>query len=276
MSSDVLPPENIYGHVKRLHWIVGQVDEGASLIELGCGTGYMISRPLAKLGFDVHGVDHDEESVAYGKEVFRQEGLDPDVLKAIDIADLEVTADAIIASEVLEHIPDEDMESIFTSIRKKLKPNGKLLVTVPNGYGWFELESFLWFKAGLGKLLAKLKIVWAIVTLKRLLFRCETDYPHPSTLADSPHVRYFTFRSIQTLLRDRGFEITSITGSVLFSGPFSNLKFTGIKPIMKLNGKLGGWLPRIAAGYFVSCRPSGPYTFRVDSVKQTEVESLRQ
>ena len=254
MNMDVLPPENIYGHVKRLHWIVGQVHEGATLVELGCGTGYMISRPLAKLGFEMHGVELDEESIAYGKEVFRQEGLNPDVLKAIDLAELDVTADAIIASEVLEHIPDEDIESTFASIRQKLKPNGKLLVTVPNGYGWFELESFLWFKLGLGTLLTTLKIVAAIVQIKRVLFRCETDYPHPSTLADSPHVRFFSFRSIQEFLRRQGFEVTSITGSALFAGPFSNLKFTGIKPIMKLNCKLGTWFPRRAAGYFIACR----------------------
>ena len=59
-ASEALPPENIYGHVKRLRWILSQVDRGATLVELGCGTGYMISRPLAKLGFEMHGVELDE------------------------------------------------------------------------------------------------------------------------------------------------------------------------------------------------------------------------
>jgi SAM-dependent methyltransferase len=254
MARDVLPPENIYGHTKRLRWILDRVSPGATLIELGCGTGYMISRPLIRLGYDAYGVDLDRKSVEYGQGVLRDEGLDPGRLQAVDIRYLDVEADAVVASEILEHVPDEHIEALFDSIRKRLKPDGQLLVTVPNGRGWFELESFLWFKAKIGELLRRLRVVWFIMGVKRHVLGVETDYPHPSTLADSPHVRFFTFGSVQRLLRQQGFEVTSITGSVLFAGPFSNLLFTGITPAMKLDAALGGWFPRIAAGYYVGCR----------------------
>lgn len=254
MSHDVLPPENIYGHTKRVRWILEQVRPGATLIELGCGTGYMITRPLLRLGYDAYGVDLDRRSVEYGQGVLRDEGLDPERLRPVDLADLDVQADAVIASEILEHVPDRHLPALFEAIRARLKPDGQLLVTVPNGRGWFELESFLWFKAGIGTLLRRLGIVRLIVVLKRRVFGAETDYPHPSTLADSPHVRFFTFASIQRLLREQGFEITAATGSVLFAGPFSNLKFTGIGPVMNVNARLGRRLPSLAAGFYVACR----------------------
>ncbi len=253
---DVLPAENIYGHRRRLEWILGRVALGATLVELGCGTGYMLTRPLLHLGYDCYGVDLDRVSIEYGQRVLQEEGLDPNRLLAMDLGQFSISADAVIASEILEHVPGAQIAGLFEVIRGRLKVGGQLLVTVPNGRGWFELESFLWFKAGMGQVMRKLRIAGLIMLLKRWVFNAETDYPHPSTLADSPHVRFFTFKSIQQLLRDQGFELTEVAGSVLFAGPFSDLMFTGIGPVMRLNAALGRSFPRWAAGFYVACRPT--------------------
>jgi hypothetical protein len=118
------------------------------------------------------------------------------------------------------------------------------------------MESFLWFKTGLGWLLERTRIAEALRWIKSVLLRCRPEEPYPpSTLAVSPHVQRFTYDSIQSLLAKHGFEVSSITGSVLIAGPFSNLFFTGLGPIMKINCLLGQWMPRIAAGFYVACRP---------------------
>jgi SAM-dependent methyltransferase len=245
--------ENIYGYKKRLEWLISHINKNELSVEFGCGTGYMISRPMTMIGYTMIGVDLDRASVEYGNQLFVREGLPGQILQTIDLADLDVSPDAVIASEVLEHIPDKDLPVVVETIHNKLKPEGKLLVTVPNGYGWFELESFLWFKLGMGKILEVLQIVRIVNKLKRIVFNA-TDYEYPSTIADSPHMQRFTYDSIQSLLRNHGFEVESITGSVLFAGPFSNLFFTGIRPVMYVNRILGARLPRIAAGFYVSCR----------------------
>lgn len=243
--------ENIYGHAKRLGWIISHLDLKDTVVELGCGTGFMISLPLIRRGYNVMGIDLDKESVAYGQKVFRLEGYDPNRLKAMDIADLNVRADAVIASEVIEHIPDHGLVPTLQVIREKLKAGGKLLVTVPNGYGWFELESFLWYKTGLSPLLEK---VFRRVRKLKGRMVADQEYPHPSTLADSPHLQRFTYDTIRKLLRAGGFEVIEATASVLVSGPFSNAFFTGIKPIMKWNSILGNRLPRIASSFFIACK----------------------
>ena len=245
--------ENIYGHKKRLKWIISHIHKYESIVEVGCGTGYMISLRLAQRGFNILGVDIDERSIDFGRRLFAQDGFDMNILKPIDISELDVVADVIIASEVLEHIPDEYIADFMDKVANRLCPGGKFLVTVPNGYGWFELESLLWFKCNIGSILQYLQVTRVISIIKRFLLGPDIEAPCPSTLSDSPHVQHFTYTSIKALLRRHGFEVES-TGSVLFAGPFSNLLFTGIKPIMMLNCILGKAFPRIAAGFYVACR----------------------
>ena len=53
-------------------------------------------------------------------------------------------------SEVLEHLHDDELDALLGEVRSRLAPGGRLLVTVPNGYGWFEMEHFFWWRLGWG------------------------------------------------------------------------------------------------------------------------------
>lgn len=250
----VVIKENIYGHLKRLQWIISHITGADTIVELGCGTGSMISLPLTRMGYFISGLDTDEKSIAFGQKLFQKEGFDPKTLKRMDLSELDMIPDVIIAAEVLEHMHREDLLNTLCTIREKLKPGGLLLITVPNGYGWFEMESFVWFKTGIGRLLERSKIVSFVRHLKGVLFGKEIDTLYPSTLSNSSHLQRFTYHSIIRLLEDNGFEVAGSEGSVLLAGPFSNLFFTGIRPVMKINSLLGNWFPRWASGFYISCR----------------------
>ena len=249
-----LPKENIYGHSNRLKWIISHIDRTDTIIELGCGTGYMITLPLVEMRYSILGIDLDEESIRFGRKIFQDKGLSPDILQNVDIADLNASTDIIIASEVLEHIKTSQLPNALFFIKRGLKPGGQFLVTVPNGFGWFEMEKYLWFDLGIGRILTILKLPQIITKVKKILFGPNIDFEYPSTLSDSPHVQRFTLKSILVLLNKNDFEILDSTGSVLVAGPFSNMFFTGIKPMMKINCMLGKWFPRIAAGFYVACK----------------------
>ena len=244
--------ENIYGHDNRLKWLISHLKIDDTIVEFGCGTGYMITLQLVKKGYFIHGIDSDKESISYGRKLLAREGLAQDTLTGRDLAETEGMPDIIIASEVFEHIADDHLNTVLAAIRTKLKPGGKLLVTVPNGYGWFEAESFIWNKLYLGRCLERCGVVFLITGLKQLLFGKNIEQPHPSTLSPSPHVQRFTFSSIQAKLKEHGFDILDIQGSVLFCGQFSNLFFSGIKPIMRLNIWLGSKLTRLASGFYLA------------------------
>jgi SAM-dependent methyltransferase len=249
-----LPAETIYGHRGRLEWIRGHLRAEDRVLELGCGTGNLITMPLLGMGYDVVGVDLDEVSIAYGRRMLSDAGLDPSALVAGDVRDLPGEFDVVVASEVLEHLTDEDLDIVLAAVRERLAPGGKLVVTVPNGYGLFELENFLWYRTGLHRLFTLLRDRAVGRGLRRLKGKVATGWSqpeHPMTLADSPHRQRFTWRSIQKVLARAGFEIVHARGGVQVCGPFTDLLFSGHARVMALNARLGRVSPRSAAGFYL-------------------------
>lgn len=254
LTAAPLPQENAYGSVKRLHWIRDRLDPRRRAVELGCGTGYMLTYPLRTWGYDVAGVDLDAPSIDHGRRVLKQAGIDPDALQARDLRDLDGRIHTVIASEILEHLDDHELDAMLDLIHERLDPDGQLLVTVPNGYGWFELEAALWFRTGFDALARGFPLNRLIALYRARVVGAYEDAAHPSTIADSPHKQRFTLRSIQRLLELKGFAVEDVTGSVLFAGPFSNKLFTGMRRVMAWNGRMGDRAPAIASGFFIAAR----------------------
>lgn len=98
---------------------------GARILEVGCGTGSNIAL-LQQFG-TVEAIEPDDgaRAIAAGRTgVLVQGGLLPDGVVLDDGA-----YDMIVLLDVLEHIPN-DREALG-SLRSKLKPGGKLVLTVP-------------------------------------------------------------------------------------------------------------------------------------------------
>ncbi len=247
--------ETVYGSRKRLGFVLRHLERDDTILEVGCGTGYMLCRPLANLGYDVRGIDLDAKSIEHGQELLRAEGLDPAILTCQPLAASPVKPSVVVASEVLEHLHDAELDALLAEVRSRLGTGGRLLVTVPNGYGWFEIEQFLWWKLGIGQLLFRSGFCHVVEKTKtRYLGPEAIEAGPPSTLSGSPHVQRFTLSSITRRLRQAGFDVEEARGSVACSGPFSNLLFAGIEPFLEANGRWGDRLGRLASGYFVSCR----------------------
>lgn len=247
-----LPKENIYGSIKRLNWIKRHLHPGQRIGDVGCGTGYMVTYPLLTDGHDVYGIDLDLRSVEYGRQILRDAGLPEERLIIEPLEHFDGDFDVIILSEVLEH--QRNPLPLLETIAAKLQPGGSLLVTVPNGYGWFELESAVWYRLRIGRLLSVLKIPNAINLIRERITGGYRDVVHPSSLDGSPHVQRFTRRSIAQLLDQAGFEVDDVTGTALFAGPFSAMLFTGVESIMRANNALAGRFPSIASGFMASAR----------------------
>lgn len=267
MRPDHLTPgprgETVYAHRKRLDWIRVHLAAGSHIVELGCGTGYMVTLPLLAEGRDITGVDRDRESIAYGRQLAEQAGLSADRLVAGELDVLSGPFDVVIASEVLEHLDDKQLDEVLMLIHRKLRPGGALLVTVPNGFGWYEFEAWLWNRVGLGRLLAATRLDRSLMRLKVWLSGKPEEQlveGHPSSLDSSPHVQRFTHGAIRRRLAGAGFKVTQTTGSSLFAGQFSNLLFTGYDRLMRWNAVLGDRVPTLAAGFFVACMKDGPVT----------------
>ena len=108
------------------------VPQRATVLDLGCGSGE-ISKACADAGFDVTGCDISPKMLRIAKERFSSErcrfaAVDPRHAPALPFEDQRF--DAVIASSVLEYVPDAAAQ--LREIRRVLRPGGWLLATVPD------------------------------------------------------------------------------------------------------------------------------------------------
>jgi SAM-dependent methyltransferase len=243
----MLPPENVFGHRRRLDWIREQLHPSDEVLDFGCGTGALITIPLLALGHRVTGIDIHHDSVAYGQALLERAGLDRHALKATDLVQLEGSFDVAIAAEVLEHLDDEELAWVLRLLHAKLKAGGRLLLTVPNGFGLFELESSAY------ELLRKHGPLKRIAV--RRAGRREGDPKgDPMSLGQTPHQQRFTWRRLKRVLGRAGFDVEGFDAATLTCGPLSARVLPRSDGLMAANAWLGRRFPRIAADYYIRAR----------------------
>ena len=111
-----------FGYVVRLL----ELHAGSSLVELGCGSGWM-TRLAARQGVDAEGYDISPEMIEIARAEAEREGLDVQ-FAAGDYEELDLghRFDACLLYDALHHTPRADL--VFASARRALKPGGRLLL----------------------------------------------------------------------------------------------------------------------------------------------------
>lgn len=105
--------------------------EGLSVLDIGCGGG-ILSEPLARLGGRVTGIDPVPQAVEVAKAHALQSGLAIDYRNVLveDLAPDGQAFDLVIASEVIEHVPDP--LAFLKACRQVTVPDGLLVVSTLN------------------------------------------------------------------------------------------------------------------------------------------------
>jgi glycosyltransferase involved in cell wall biosynthesis/SAM-dependent methyltransferase len=103
----------------------------ASILDLGCGTGE-IAAAIDQMGYQVTACDFAEEMIAVARSNYSGTAvnwvrLEPD-WQALPFAD--GSFDAIVASSVFEYL--DDVPRVAADLSRVLRPDGVLLLTVPN------------------------------------------------------------------------------------------------------------------------------------------------
>lgn len=161
--------EDTYGHGKRLNFIKEAIENYCQengkrkveikILDIGCGTGIGTTFPVASLGYSIIGVDIDKDSInwALKENIYSNANFECGLLENLThLSDFDI----VICSEVLEHVPNP--KDFLLLLKSRLKPNGIIILTIPNGYGWFEFEKLIYERLGLKylfKFLIKFKII---------------------------------------------------------------------------------------------------------------------
>jgi 2-polyprenyl-3-methyl-5-hydroxy-6-metoxy-1,4-benzoquinol methylase len=234
---------------KRLNFIIETLQDklpaGAVVLDVGCGNG-VISRNLGKHGFNVYGIDISDKTIEKARSLNTLPNVRFDVLSAEQLVASGRQYNAIICSEVLEHLNDPG--SLLRVLNDSLHDDGVLIVTVPNGKGPREV----FVTKPVIALQKKNNIVWkAVQKIKNMLGYKGTTVQ--SDASDLTHVQFFTKRSLEDLADKNRFKITRFgkTNFVEDVFPFSLLA-KRIKFLQQLDCRIAEWLPYGCTGGFVT------------------------
>jgi len=115
-----------FGHILQ----VLDLQSGMSLVELGCGSGWM-TRFAARHGLDAHGYDIAPEMIAIARELAAEEHVEAHFEVAdMETLDLERRFDAALLYDALHHSRRADL--VLHAAQRALRPGGRLLLVEPN------------------------------------------------------------------------------------------------------------------------------------------------
>lgn len=166
------------------------------IVDIGCAKGDFI-RGFVDCGCDAYGVDISETMVAEAQ----RRGLNAHHCSFEDAPFSDEYFDLVVSTEVFEHMAY--LGKTLTKINKVLKPDGVLIVQVPNDIEGYRRYFYR-------------KIWWMIPPM---------------------HVRYFTRRSVENIFGRHGFTVTSIRTHGSFGRDLGSvttwlLKKTSIRKIL--------------------------------------------
>ena len=239
--------ENLWGYLKRLRFVQRVIAESFPhrpadsllVLDVGCGNGSELALPLARLGFQVTGIDVHAPSIEHAQQLGK------------DLANLSYVCgrveelksppyDVVILSEVLEHL--REPRFLLSAAVQHLNKNGVIIVTVPNGYGEFEIDS--WF--------------FRIFRLQRVVDVLAGNSNQVTAATDnheSGHVQFFTRRQLRRLFADCSLSVTSEGVGSFLAGPFIGHTLARSNRFIEWNARVTDKLPRaLASGWYFALR----------------------
>jgi 2-polyprenyl-3-methyl-5-hydroxy-6-metoxy-1,4-benzoquinol methylase len=218
-----LEPLRYDGHTDDPYEVAGilhsLMPESVYMLDVGCGTGSVTTIANRGKGNRVLGIEPDANRVA----VAVSRGIDA----TCGFLDQEFITekgafDLIMFSDVLEHLASpDDMLKLAVS---GLKPGGTLLVSVPNVAHW---------------------------SLRLNLLFGRFNYTETG-LCDATHLRWFTQRTIQALIRSHGLDILTVRHTAGVSLPiYRRFRFIPANMLSKMIHILTRAFPKMFACQFV-------------------------
>ncbi|MGW0700044.1 methyltransferase domain-containing protein [Streptomyces sp. NPDC002867] len=171
---------------------------GALVVDVGCGDGSAAATAAPVLaGHRIVGVDWSQDALRRAR---------PRLAHAVrgELGDgglpfADGCADAVLFSEVVEHLADPD--SALDELRRILRPGGHLMLSTPNLAAWYNRAL----------LLAGWQPVFSEVSLRGIHGR-----PGREVVG---HLRLYTARALRSFLTASGFEVVRIAGAPFHGVP---------------------------------------------------------
>ena len=125
----------------KVHHILKKLNlrKGMSLLDIGCGWGYLLIEAAKTYGVKGLGITLSEEQYKGFKERIQKEGLEDYLqVELMDYRELRASGlkfDRVVSVGMLEHVGRENYDLFFKSVDAVLKPGGVFLLHYISGYG---------------------------------------------------------------------------------------------------------------------------------------------
>ncbi len=146
----------------EIHALTSRLDDGASILDIGCGAGIPIARTLSRR-YRVTGVDLSQEMIRLARQNVPDANFICSDIMAAGFTN--ATFDAAVAFYSIFHLPREHHRALFERIHRWLKPGAYLLCTLTgrNEEAYVEDDFFdvtmFWSNFGLDEYLVMLREV---------------------------------------------------------------------------------------------------------------------
>ncbi len=145
---------------------------------------------------------------------------------------------------MLEHVADP--AGLLTAGARLINTNGIVIVTTPNGYGEFEMDSWLFGALRMQHLVDRLA-----TNKSPVLGSTDND--------DSGHVQFFTRRRLYRMFRECGLTVWREGSASLFAGPFAGHLLARSSRFIQWNAGVTDRLPMaLASGWYFALRQDNP------------------
>lgn len=122
---------DLFANEKYLEDLAKNLSEGASILDIGCGSGIPIDKYLLKKGFNVTGIDISDEQIKLARNNLPQGNF---LVKDMTDANFsENSFDAVVSFYAIFHIPKEEHLLLFKKLNSFIKSGGFLLITMGAG-----------------------------------------------------------------------------------------------------------------------------------------------
>ena len=189
------------------------------ILDAGCGGGFYSLLAARKGGSNIVLLDFESVCVKAAKlNLLKNAGLNTKGIRA-DVTKLPLRSeifDFVLCIDLVEHIRSDD--SLLKEVKRILNVGGLLLISTQNSFSLnYLIEGFFHHQV-----LKKRKWMgW-----------------------DPTHVRFYNPKSLFSLLRDIGFEITNVSGTYFI--PYRLFFWEGLPPLFsKIFGAIGSFLRRV-------------------------------
>ncbi len=107
-----------------------EIMDGDSVLEIGCGWGGFAEHALIKHFIDYRGITISNEQLNYAKERLEKITIRKNLIAFEDYRDTKGKFDRIVSIEMFEAVGEKHWQSYFTTIRNRLKQDGKAVIQV--------------------------------------------------------------------------------------------------------------------------------------------------